>query len=833
VVSNGWGNTPWGGTYILGVTPGVSTDYGLSGWGNEDWEWATLPSWLQIINPDDVTQVLYDLNDTLGTSSALYGSVRTDLLSDVDMGAPKLDGQALDVSRALGFNRSATAEMKFKLRIHGDSYDNVRLAVSVLGNHFARGCTMLFKPNGSSQTNYIDILPSTTPVLLNGQQLGMFQATVLFDSPDGIEISLQRVGYIRRDKLDPTLNKLLNPTMLRDSDANGTPDNWAKDGAPTLSIVSATESLHVVSPSNGVGVIQTMGAATASPGQIWTISGELKVTSGSAVVGIQWFTSGAALISAIASTGYSTNAWTRVSISGTAPATTDHIVAQVAASGGAATFDVRNVQLELASAATQFRVPAQTMNVDPTATPFAQFMPVYNPSDAPAPCEITVAFPDASSKIVEVDYALISDKGVVGSRALSDFLNGPNYAQAEATGNGWTVVHETGTSSVGDVNASGGNTAQTTHNTDPLQAGKRTTWTRTTLLDALRGRWKVYARVRGNDARKYDMQLRWGAGTVAGNSNDVVVHDTSNVLLLGGENFHYVYIDLGDIELPQERNIAIGQLTLELWTWLESGAASHLDNDHLVFVPTDDTAIATVPPGADLSTTGKALVSPPQQMGAPASDPAFSAGDIKGSAIRLNANNEAAGWGSNTNGIYTGVANTIRVFYFDVTAHVGAGGSIDIACEIANLSTTTKDRIVAPTISKSQRQTYVLTLPDVATKKYQPRVRVTARTSPAYVDVEAITMFTLSYVPQNGKVRTDPGSMPSRAAVEQLDSSGNLGLTMDATGTPFWLPPGLALLYVNAFDVPTDAYNENKSDLTTGAKRTFTVTPTIYPRHWQ
>src|SRR5207247_6185565 len=90
---------------------------------------------------------------------------------------------------------------------------------------------------------------------------------------------------------------------------------------------------------------------------------------------------------------------------------------------------------------------------------------------------------------------------------LSDFLNGPNYAQAESTGNGWTVTLATGTSSTADGNASGGNMARTTHTTDPNTLAKRITWTRSTTLDCLRGRYTVYARLLAAAAKVYDLQL--------------------------------------------------------------------------------------------------------------------------------------------------------------------------------------------------------------------------------------------------------------------------------------------------------------------------------------
>jgi hypothetical protein len=122
----------------------------------------------------------------------------------------------------------------------------------------------------------------------------------------------------------------------------------------------------------------------------------------------------------------------------------------------------------------------------------------------------------------------------------------------------------------------------------------------------------VYARVEATAAREWNMQLRWGAGTVAGESNDAVTYDATNASSLSTT---FVYIDLGNIELPLERNITIGQLTLELWTWQTSGTAQTLAVDHITLAPTDDSAIALIPPGASLSEVGKNLTSPPDILG--------------------------------------------------------------------------------------------------------------------------------------------------------------------------------------------------------------------------
>jgi hypothetical protein len=82
---------------------------------------------------------------------------------------------------------------------------------------------------------------------------------------------------------------------------------------------------------------------------------------------------------------------------------------------------------------------------------------------------------------------------------------------------------------------------------------------------------------------------------------------------------------------------------------------------------------------------------------------------------------------------------------------------------------------------------------------------------------------------QNQQIRTDPGSVPSRYAVEKLDSSGNLLVQMSATKVPFWIPPGLSLLQTDTWDVQTDS---NDLELAHINARTLTVKPAVYPRNW-
>ena len=156
-------------------------------------------------------------------------------------------------------------------------------------------------------------------------------------------------------------------------------------------------------------------------------------------------------------------------------------------------------------------------------------------------------------------------------------------------------------------------------------------------------------------------------------------------------------------------------------------------------------------------------------------------------------------------------------------------------CGLANLTDNTVTQITTTlgsghTLGRFNQVTE-LVADDTNAKAYQPRVTVTILSgggSVGHVDVNSIEVGTVPYIAQNGKLRSDPGSLPTRAKVEQVDSSGNLGLEADATGVPFWLPPGLSLVWITVFDIGNLGYDENASTI----GRTFTVTPTVYPRFW-
>jgi hypothetical protein len=279
-------------------------------------------------------------------------------------------------------------------------------------------------------------------------------------------------------------------------------------------------------------------------------------------------------------------------------------------------------------------------------------------------------------------------------------------------------------------------------------------------------------------------------------------------------------VNLGEIEIPEELAIALGNFTMQVWTRQDSGTAQSLFIDALWLVPALDTTAAALPNTPAQTVLGSALATPPKDLGA--GDPTWVAGSVAGTAMRMDAVNEAAGWGDNTNGAFGGAGRHQVI----ISTNTGSGWVGTYTLEVANLTDNTI-AASAGTFTTTGSLTRGCQFDGVAGKVYQPRVTVTAWTK-GHVDAVQITHTVFATVTQNQRVRSDPGSLPTRNDVEALDSSGNLLFELTPTGTPFWIPPGLSLVWLNELDGPNAGYNENASTLA----RTMTVTPTVYRRDW-
>jgi hypothetical protein len=584
-------------------------------------------------------------------------------------------------------------------------------------------------------------------------------------------------------------------------------------------IHAPTESYSfVVATSDAWNLQQTTGAASAAPGEIWTLAFDAASPSAGAQAQavIEFLSSASAVLATHTGTLTTlTSGFQRLSkVTTAAPASTDRVRANLRVDNNdatARTIRFRNAQLEKSASASPFRVKAETVVMDPALTGFAKVLPVYNPGSAPSPCVMEFTPLESGSGVSHILCGLRSNGSITGRRSLTDFLNGPFYAQAEATGNNWTVTLGTNTTAVNigaTASGSGSDVARIAHTSSPTVYAKRITWTRTADLDSLRGDTDVWARVKAGAARDFRLQLRWGPGGTAVNALPEAVHNVSAFAA-----FDWVLLKLGTIRLPLETAVTFGTLTLELWSRQDSGTAQNLDVDYLQFVPGGRQAILTISGESSTTTTlGKDLVTP-------VSNPAGgTAGAVSVNALSFDQTTDNAGWGSNTGDIT--VAGRYKV---DYTVRTGLGQTALL--RVRNITDST-DTVSKTITGNGTLMTDTLSFDAVAGKAYQPQVDDPSGANTW--DVRSISVTQIPVLTQNERLRADPGSVPSRYAVEKLSSTGTLIGKAEADVVPFWLPPGLSLLVLDAGDAKTSPYEGPISAL----DRTLTVTPTVHPRWW-
>jgi hypothetical protein len=786
-----------------------------------------MSSTLQIVDTD-LNSVLFDLYDPTAANSSEYGNVQTYMLHNPSWGVP---AQRFDRFKAPGARAGRTTftdvdltTCAIPIRIKATSYDNLTKAVGRLSQLLSEGCIIKWVPDGSTDpARYADIEPTDAPAILDGRPQALYEVLRLFDTPKGITLALVRQPWFRGAKLDPALQALSASTLTRDSNDDGLPDSWAWDSATNISaevIHAATESFSFAVATGSVrNLQQATGAATAAPGDIWSLAFDAASPSvGSQCQAVIEFLSAASSVLATHTGTLTTltSGFQRLSVVTTAaPASTDRVRANLRVDNADATsrtIRFHNAMLEKSASPSLFRVKSATVQMDPALTGFAKVLPLYNPGSAPSPCVLEFAPLESGSGVSRILCALRSDESIPGRRSLTDYLNGPFYAQAEATGNNWTVTLGTNTTATAigaAASGSGSDVARIAHTSSPTVYAKRITWTRTVDLDSLRGDTDVYARVKAGAARDFRLQLRWGPGGTALNSLPEVVHDVSSF-----GSFDWILIKLGTIRLPLETTVTLGTLILEVWTRQNSGTAQNLDVDYLQFVPGEQQALIAISGEAGTTMTlGKDLVTP---VANPAGG---TAGGVSVNTLAFDATTDNAGWGSNTGDITA--AGRYQVSFALKTGP----SSQTIVVRIRNI-TDSSDTVSKTLTGNGSLMTTDLSFDAVAGKAYQPQVDDPSGANEW--DVRSISVTQVPVVTQNERLRTDPGSVPSRYAVEKVSSSGTLVETAAGDVVPFWLPPGLSLLVLDSGDATASPYVGAISVL----DRTFTVTPTVYPRWW-
>jgi hypothetical protein len=455
-----------------------------------------------------------------------------------------------------------------------------------------------------------------------------------------------------------------------------------------------------------------------------------------------------------------------------------------------------------------------TVPNDPATGTKVRVFPLTATGDLPTPGRVHVQMDTGST----VERVLIGHRARKSraSSVFADYLSDSGFFQCEATNRTWTLFHDLNTSSVADASfGSGGNVARVTHATTPTVYNRRVRATRTTKIDSLRGAWDVWVRVKAAAARDFRLLLKWGPSTAdpPAFANDEVRHNTE----ANGTPpaFGYVELNLGRIYIPE--TVPLGGLALEIWTRQASGAAANLDLDLVWLVPAGASTVV-VPGGSATTSLGSELTTPPDQI---TGDPVWTAATIIGTAVQLDSDLDAVGFGPNT-GLAL-VTGRYRVL-FDIVWETG--GTLTAELRVTNVTDNTEavsQVYTAANVPVFSRRLDVLQFDAVAGKTYQPQVTLTDVTDGS-LRVNRITVEHLPSLAVNDFVKTDP----MRGSVDRLDVNGNLSGYLTVEGeVPLPLEPGENHIMVRCDEIPLALYEENENKLA----RTPTVTVAYDPRY--
>lgn len=423
-----------------------------------------MASTLQLVN--DSGTVLFDFNTSSTTTNPFSITTQFGVGGGMNLvtGEPELSIVS-GASAPGGYvvrRRDPLSMTMWRQRFSATTYDNLAAGIGALANLLAQGGILKWIPHGSSQTRYIRFEPASTPVLLDGRELGLWQAAQLFDTPEGVQIALLCYPYLLGSELTPSLNLTSNPTLLHDFGGTANrPDGWVWDVTTGLSAetISSTDEAYQFTKADGAAanLQQTTAVASFASGNVATFSFYARVT---AVAGtpqmratVQFKQSdGTTNVGSLNSGTLTTltTAWQRLTVTTSAAgALTSRAQLSIQVDNVDATsvvMEIRNAQAEVASAATSFRAAPEAIAADPASTSIPRRMMVWNDGDAPAKAEVRITA-DA--------------QGLMLTHAYREALTPVSYLKATLHKQAESGTLGSGTSSTADANASGGNTAQT------------------------------------------------------------------------------------------------------------------------------------------------------------------------------------------------------------------------------------------------------------------------------------------------------------------------------------------------------------------------------------
>jgi hypothetical protein len=403
---------------------------------------------LQFVDSTDLTTIRFDLNDSTGANNPNGTSTYFGLGGAFALMAPEPEQTIFSPTSSPGgrvvFSRDPLVRSSWRTRFKNTTYDSLVADIGELAQLLAQGGVLKYQANGSSNVRYIDFEPSPAPVLFNGTEMELFQATALFDTPQGVTLSILRQPYLRGAELDPALNLLTNATLLIDSGGNGTPDGWTHD-AGTDSIVAAQEA-YQSSHTAAVDLIHQDFSVGANG--TYTVSGYARLVSGSGTGAIRVASVGGSGSSDSASITSST--WQRftATVTTTGATTAIRVSLRQATASGTTVLQFRNVQLQTGSTASTFRCSAQTIANDPTTASGGRLLPIWIDGDALVPVKFKAQL-GASSNTAKVAVASRLSHGVLGKRYLADLLNRSYFKAVSAGTKIGTAATVTDSTSIG------------------------------------------------------------------------------------------------------------------------------------------------------------------------------------------------------------------------------------------------------------------------------------------------------------------------------------------------------------------------------------------------
>lgn len=748
---------------------------------------------------DETLDVVADLNDSTGANNAF--GLKT-FCFEVDLGVPDFDRTFFEGDAPGGSlvrARDGLATMTWKQGTVGNtSSDNYRAGVNELLKKLRYGSLFKVQMTPTSEVLYVDYISTDFLALLRGQAI--YKIASQLHDPDGMPLACRRQPYLRRAEVSSGSQRLINGSLIVDSNNDGRPNSWtweSTSGLSAESIDAATESYQFSSTLTSAAGLQS-NAVAATPGQAWSASADIygDTSNAQSRIVLSFYDAGDVIISSVNGTlTPGTGDFATVSVSGIAPANTAFVRARIIrinVSGSSSVYRFRRAILGLGASSFLTAVGAVANDPGLTSGPGRTSL-IYIHGSAPAAPIVTWTVDGGSLvEIVVAKYAALSRDG---GRRLSDYINTRKFLQAEAGTLG------ANTTSTADADASGGNCAQTTGDAS-LQ--KRVTHVISTKLDTLRGAtWDVWVRVKPTAAATWGLQLRHGEESADRVENEIPVVNTAT-------SWDYVDVYLGRMAITDS---AVASISLELWARRVSGSGN-LRWDFLTFVPVDQpsSVIAKLQAawGSKVLFPGKDLVASTN----PASPGAgFVVPDGSMQLQHTSHTNYSVGPAPATGLSYTGTRGR-AVFDVSIT------GNQTITVRIRNITDSTNT--VTQAVSGTGRRKITLDFDGVSGKLYQAQV-VSDGGSTGRATIFSIETMRITPVAAGEKVRWDS----ERMVAEHLDAAGTLLRPLAVIGTPgLWSEPGLVALYMHYGDLGIIGFDRPRSILT----RAPVVSCTYRPR---